>query len=82
MKVMVDRVGRVVIPKPLRDAVGIAPESELEMVVDGNGIRCEVVNRRRRAIDAPDGFPRLRLVADTPRLTDSDVRELRDRDQR
>jgi AbrB family looped-hinge helix DNA binding protein len=82
MKVTVDRVGRIVIPKPLRDAVGIAPDSELEMVVDGTGIRCEVVDRRRRTIDAPDGFPRLRATADAPRLTDSDIRELRDRDQR
>ena len=82
MRVMVDRVGRVVIPKPLRDAVGIAPDSELEMVVDGNGIRCEVVNRRHRSIDAPDGVPRLRATSDAPRLIDNDVRELRDRDQR
>lgn len=82
MRVVVDRVGRVVIPKVLRDAVGIGPNSEMEMVADGNGIRCEVVNRHRRAIDVADGFPRLRAAADAPRLTDHDVRELRDRDQR
>jgi len=78
----VDRVGRVVIPKQLREAAGIVSGSELEMEVDGNGLRCEVVYRRRRMIDAPDGLPRLRAAADAPRLTDHDVRELRDRDQR
>jgi AbrB family looped-hinge helix DNA binding protein len=82
MRVVVDRVGRVVIPKALREAAGIGPDSEMEMVADGNGIRCEVVNRHRRVIDIADGFPRLRAAAGTPLLTDHDVRELRDRDQR
>jgi AbrB family looped-hinge helix DNA binding protein len=37
MKVSLDRAGRVVVPKPLRDALGIAPGMPLEIdVVDGH----------------------------------------------
>jgi AbrB family looped-hinge helix DNA binding protein len=30
MRVTIDRAGRIVVPKPLRDALGLAPGQELE----------------------------------------------------
>jgi AbrB family looped-hinge helix DNA binding protein len=36
MKVTIDRAGRVVVPKPLRDALGLAPHTVLEIeAIDG-----------------------------------------------
>jgi bifunctional DNA-binding transcriptional regulator/antitoxin component of YhaV-PrlF toxin-antitoxin module len=80
MRATVDRVGRVVIPKALRDATGIGPDAEVEMVQDGNAIRVEVIHRHRRSVEVVDGLPRLKRTG--IQLTDADVRDLRDRDQR
>jgi AbrB family looped-hinge helix DNA binding protein len=81
MHVTVDRVGRIVIPKPLRDALGIGPDSQLEVVADGAGLRLEPVQRAERPIGERDGLPILGTVAGTV-ITDDDVRRLRDELQR
>jgi AbrB family looped-hinge helix DNA binding protein len=81
MQVTVDRVGRIVIPKPLRDALGIGPDSQLEVVADGAGLRLDPVQPGERPIDERDGLPILGAVAGTV-LTDDDVRRLRDELQR
>jgi AbrB family looped-hinge helix DNA binding protein len=81
MYVTVDRVGRVVIPKALRVALGITPDTQLELIPDGAGLRIEPVRRHLRAIDTVDGLPILGNV-DGAVLTDDDVRSLRDDVQR
>ena len=81
MQVTVDRVGRIVIPKPLRDALGIGPETELDIVPDGAGLRLEPIARSERPIDERDGLPLLGAVPGAL-LTDDDVRRLRDELQR
>ena len=81
MYVTVDRVGRVVIPKSLRVALGITPETQLELIPDGTGLRIEPVRRRQRSVDTGDGLPILGNVAGAA-LTDADVRRLRDDIQR
>jgi AbrB family looped-hinge helix DNA binding protein len=43
MNVMIDKMGRVVVPKPLRDHFALEPGSELEITVDGDGIRLRPV---------------------------------------
>ena len=75
MHVTVDRVGRIVIPKPLRDALGIGPDTRLEVVADGAGLRLEPVQRVERPIGESDGsrsWARLRGTV----ITDDDVRRL------
>lgn len=42
MRTTIDRAGRVVLPKELRDRVGLSP-GEVEVVVDGAGLRVEAV---------------------------------------
>lgn len=79
--VTVDRVGRVVIPKALRVALGITPETPLELIPDGSGLRIEPVRRRQREIGTSDGLPILDDV-DGAVLTDGDIRRLRDDAQR
>ncbi|MBS9532826.1 AbrB/MazE/SpoVT family DNA-binding domain-containing protein [Mycobacterium sp. M1] len=81
MHVTVDRAGRVVIPKSLRVALGITPDTPLELIPDGAGLRIELVRKAERAVDVSDGLPLLGSV-DGAVLTDADVRRLRDDSQR
>lgn len=79
--VSIDRVGRVVIPKALRVALGITPDTPLEVIPDGTGLRLEPVRRDRRTIQTSDGLPILGAVPGAT-LTDDDIRGLRDDLQR
>lgn len=81
MIVSIDRVGRVVIPKALRVALGITPDTPLELIPDGSGLRIEPVHRERRAVHVSDGLPILAAVGGAT-LTDDDIRRLRDDSQR
>lgn len=81
MLVSIDRVGRVVIPKALRVALGITPDTQLELIPDGSGLRIEPVRRERRSVEISDGLPILGKVAGAS-LTDEAVRRLRDDLQR
>ena len=77
MYVSIDRVGRVVIPKALRVALGITADTQLELIPDGSGLRIEPVRRDRRAVEISEGLPILGKVEGAA-LTDDDVRRLRD----
>jgi AbrB family looped-hinge helix DNA binding protein len=80
--VSIDRVGRVVIPKQLRVALGIDHTTELEIVPDGGGLRLEPVRGEQRAVlSGDDGLPLLAPVSGAL-LSDDDVRRLRDELQR
>ena len=81
VRTTVDAAGRVVIPKPLRAALGIGPNAEVEIVQDGTGLRLEPVTTEKRPVDDGEGLPLLRLVPNLV-LTDDDVRRLRDDSQR
>ena len=78
MEATIDSAGRVVIPKRLRDELGIAP-GPVEVVRDGAGIRIEPLAHAE--LDEVDG--RLVIPATTgPAIDDDAVRELRLADQR
>lgn len=81
MNVTIDRLGRLVIPKALRVALGITPDTQLELIPDGAGLRIQPVQRRQRSIEMRDGLPVLSNVEGAV-LTDDDVRRLRDDIQR
>lgn len=81
MRVTVDRVGRIVIPKSLRDALGIVADTELEVLPEGGGLRLDPVRTTARAIGEIDGFPLLGAVTGAV-LRDTDVAQLRDELQR
>ena len=81
MYVTIDRVGRVVIPKALRVALGITVDTQLELIPDGSGLRIEPVRRDRRSVEISEGLPILGKVEGAA-LTDDDVRRLRDDLQR
>lgn len=77
MRVTIDRLGRLVIPKSLRVALGIGPDTELELMADGTGLRLEPLPAAERPIDEADGLPILGYVSGA-RLSDEDVRAVRD----
>lgn len=77
MKTSMDRVGRVVVPKPIRDELGLVSDTEFDVAIDGAGIRLQPRRKGVREIVEIDGWPTLAPVGDRV-LTDSDVLRARD----
>jgi AbrB family looped-hinge helix DNA binding protein len=82
MMVVIDKAGRVVIPKEIRDRFELTAGSELELVVLREGIRLERHRCATRALAwTDDGRPYF-PAAEGKATTDSDVQDLRDAIQR
>jgi AbrB family looped-hinge helix DNA binding protein len=77
MKATIDKAGRLVIPKPLRDRLGLRPGT-VEVVAEGTGIRVEPLAGE----DLADRAGRLVIPATGVAIDDDTVRALRDADQR
>lgn len=69
MKAKVDSVGRIVVPKPLRDAVGLTPGSTVDVSRYGSGLQVSPAARVARLVEE-DGV--LVATGDT-RIDDEDV---------
>jgi AbrB family looped-hinge helix DNA binding protein len=77
MRATIDKAGRLVIPKPLRDQLGLEP-GEVEVVAEGASLRVEAVPGE--GLERQAGrlvIPRADAVLD-----DDDIRSLRDADQK
>ncbi len=68
MKAVVDSVGRIVVPKPLREALGLAPGSTVEISRYGCGLQLVPSGRTARLVEE-DGV----LVATGDTSIDDDV---------
>lgn len=77
MQTTIDQAGRLVVPKELRDRLGLGAGSRVEIWEDGSSLRIEIVAADH--VIEVDG--RLLVDADVS-LTDDDVRDLRRADQR
>jgi AbrB family looped-hinge helix DNA binding protein len=77
MRATIDKAGRLVIPKSLRDKLGLTP-GEVEVVADGSALRVEAI--AGESLEESDG--RLVIPAAGMPLDDDAVRALRDADQR
>ncbi len=77
MRTTIDKAGRVVLPKELREHVGLHA-GEVDVTVDGSALRIEPVAGDH--LLERDG--RLVVAATTPALNDEDVQALRDADRR
>lgn len=78
MEATVDDVGRIVVPKPLRDRLRLTPGTKVDVSEYGDGLHIAPVGRTAR-IEERDG--NLVAVADTP-ITDDDVFALVDAGRR
>ncbi|MGB3910807.1 MAG: AbrB/MazE/SpoVT family DNA-binding domain-containing protein [Pseudolysinimonas sp.] len=74
MNVTIDKAGRIVVPKPVRDALGLRAGDELDLTTDGSGIQLTARGRTARLV-MRDG--RLVATSDTV-ITDEDVFRLID----
>ncbi len=77
MRATIDKAGRLVIPKPLRERLGLRP-GEVEVSADGAALRVEPVVGD--GVEEKGG--RLVVPSSGTTITDADVRALRDADQR
>ena len=77
MRTTIDKAGRLVIPKELRERLGLVP-GEVDVFADGAGLRIELVSTHH--LVERDGH--LLLPSGGAPMTDDDVRELRLADQR
>lgn len=77
MKATIDAAGRLVIPKPIRDRLGLRP-GEVEVEADGADLRVRA--RADGSLEERDGW--LVVPASGVAITDADVLALRDADQR
>jgi AbrB family looped-hinge helix DNA binding protein len=79
VRTTIDGAGRLVVPKPLRDELGFAAGTELELAAVNGALEVRVPSRVR-VEDGPRG---LHFVADEAgQLTDEDVRLLVERSRR
>jgi AbrB family looped-hinge helix DNA binding protein len=76
-----DRAGRVVLPKPLRDQLDLQEGDEFEVVVEGWTVRLEPQLRPGRSVVDVDGWPVLEERSGVA-LTDDDVRAMREAERR
>lgn len=78
MQTTIDAVGRIVVPKPLRDAVGLRPGSVVDISRYGSGLQLTPGGRTARVVEE-DGA--LVLTGDT-QLTDETMYGLIDAGRR
>ena len=78
MRTTIDGAGRIVVPKKLRDRLGLVPGTEIEIDEEGSGLRVEPVFDKPRAwIEEREDGPV--IVGDGSwTLTDDDVRTMLD----
>jgi AbrB family looped-hinge helix DNA binding protein len=77
VKATIDKAGRLVIPKPLRDRLGLLP-GQVDVVADGTGLRVEPL----ASDEIREENGRLVIPAAGGRIDDEVVQALRDADQR
>jgi AbrB family looped-hinge helix DNA binding protein len=77
MRTTIDRAGRLVIPRLLRDRIGLAQGGEVELELDGAAVRIEPVAGTE--LRERDGI--LMIPASSAPLTGDAVRDLIDADR-
>jgi AbrB family looped-hinge helix DNA binding protein len=74
MRTTIDAAGRIVVPKPIREAMGLEPGRTIDVVFTDGRIEIEVAPAEVE-VDTSEGLPRLLPATPLPALTDEDVRD-------
>ena len=77
MRTTIDKAGRLVIPRSLRDRIGLPQGGEVELELDGAAVRIEPVSGSELREDAG----RLVIPASGRMVTKAAIRELIDADR-
>lgn len=75
MRVAIDKVGRVVIPKPMRDALGIEGTTELELTAADGKLELTVPDAAAH-VEVRDGLPVIVIEPEPPPLDQETVRSV------
>ena len=78
MKTTIDSVGRVVVPKPLRDALGLVPGSTVDISRYGAGLQLTPAGRVARLVDEDGAL----VATGETEIDDHDVLDLIDAGRR
>lgn len=81
MMAMIDKAGRIVVPKDVREQLNFTANTELELTVEGDSLRIRPAARPARTLQLVEGFP-VFAATDSGALGDLDVQRLKDADQR
>jgi len=74
MRTTIDAAGRIVVPKALRDAMGLAAGRTIDMVFTDGRIEIELAPIEVE-LESRGRLPRLIAMSDQPELTDQQVRD-------
>ena len=74
MRTTIDAAGRIVVPKALRDAMGLAAGRQIDMVFTDGRIEIELAPIEVE-LESKGRLPRLVAKSDQPELTDQQVRD-------
>jgi AbrB family looped-hinge helix DNA binding protein len=74
MRTTIDAAGRIVVPKALRDAMGLAAGRKIDMVFTDGRIEIELAPIEVE-LESKARLPRLVAKSDQPELTDQQVRD-------
>lgn len=78
MEATIDSVGRIVVPKPLRDALGLRPGSTVDITRYGAGLQLVPAGRTARLVDEDGAL----VVSGETTIDDDDVFDLIDAGRR
>ena len=73
MRVTIDKAGRIVVPKAMRDEMGLTPEGPLEIEVVDDHIEISNPASAARIVEGPHG-PVIAATGKT--ITDEDIRRI------
>ena len=78
MKAVIDRAGRIVVPKALRQALGLKPGQPIEIRARDGGLEIEIAARPLQLKKRGKGFVAIPDV-ELPPLTSEQVRDMLER---
>lgn len=74
MRTTIDSAGRIVVPKALRDQMGLSSGRQIDLIFTDGRLEIEVVPAEV-TVDRADALPTLVPTTEMPPLTDQQVRD-------